>query len=225
MSQVKLHGSYGSPYVRRVELVLKLKGVEYEYIEEDLVNKSPLILKYNPINQKVPVLLHNEKPILESLVIVEYIDETWKGNNILPQDPYDKAMARFWANFINDKCQPPMWNSIWSKGEEQEKAKKEAGEVLTILENELKGKKFFGGDKIGLADISGNFIAFWSGILEEMSGVTLITEDIYPNLCRWIAEYLNCSIVQESLPDRGILFSYFQTRFQSTGKFSYSNVH
>ncbi|KAG9157873.1 hypothetical protein Leryth_000052 [Lithospermum erythrorhizon] len=177
-----------------------------------MVNKSSLLLKYNPIYQKVPVFLHNEKPIVESLEIVEYIDEIWKGNPILTQ--YDKAMARFWAKFIDYKCRSAIWNSIWSKGEEQEKAKKEAGEALKILDNELKDKKFFGGDKIGLADIVGNFTAFWSGILEEMSGVTLITEDKYPNLCRWIAEYLNCSIVKESLPDRGIIFSYFQARYQ-----------
>ncbi|OMO97305.1 Thioredoxin-like protein [Corchorus olitorius] len=35
-------------------------------------------------------------PIAESLVIIEYIDETWKASYpILPEDPYDKALARF----------------------------------------------------------------------------------------------------------------------------------
>ncbi|KAG9138643.1 hypothetical protein Leryth_020483 [Lithospermum erythrorhizon] len=70
-----------------------------------------------------------------------------------------KSHKRFWARFIDDK------------GEEQEKAMKEAGEVLTILDNELKDKKFFGGDKIGLADIAGNFIAFWSGGQIRLAGL------------------------------------------------------
>ena len=105
--EVQLFGMGGSPFARRVQIALKLKGVQYTYFEEDLRNKSDLLLKYNPVHKKVPVLVHNGRPLVESLVILEYIDETWKDYPILPQQPYDKALARFWSKFIDDKV------SLW----------------------------------------------------------------------------------------------------------------
>ncbi|KAL7181611.1 hypothetical protein ACSBR1_040498 [Camellia fascicularis] len=104
-SEVVLYGIWGSSYCTRVALALKLKGIPYEYIEEDLTNKSELLLQYNPVHKKVPVLVHKGKPIVESLLILEYIDEFWYNTpKLFPEDPHDRAKLRFWANFYDQKA-------------------------------------------------------------------------------------------------------------------------
>ncbi|KAK4582001.1 hypothetical protein RGQ29_025241 [Quercus rubra] len=206
--EVLLLGWWGSPFSRRVEMALKLKGIEYKYIEEDLTNKSPSLLKYNPVHKKVPVLVHNGKPVVESLVILEYIDETWKDHPILPKDPYERAHARFWANSIAGfkAC-------CWGEEKEREKAKEEAFEKLQFLENELKEKRFFGGENIGLVDITGNIIGYWLGVFEEASGVKLLTREKFPKLCNWADEFVSVSAIKENLPPRDKLIATLRRRF------------
>lgn len=48
------------------------------------------------------MLTNGKKAINESLIILEYIAETWQNNPLLHQDPYERATARFWAKFVED---------------------------------------------------------------------------------------------------------------------------
>lgn len=97
-----------SMYGMRARIALAEKGVKYEHKEEeDLKNKSPLLLEMNPIHKKIPVLIHNGKSVCESLVIVQYIDEVWKGNGpLIPSDPYEKAQAWFWSDYMDNTVSP-----------------------------------------------------------------------------------------------------------------------
>ncbi|KAH9756384.1 hypothetical protein WN944_007969 [Citrus x changshan-huyou] len=196
---VKLLGYWASPFALRVKWALKLKGVHYEYVEENLPNKSPLLLRYNPVYKKIPVLVHNGKPLAESLLIIEYIDEAWKQNPLLPDDPYERANARLWAKFFDEKCVPEVMGAFASKGEEQEKAAK-ARENLKMLERALEGKPFFGGDKIGFLDIAVGWIGIWGRIVEEIAGVSLIDAETMPLLTAWLNNFLEVPVIKACIP-------------------------
>ncbi|CAL4989860.1 unnamed protein product [Urochloa decumbens] len=200
--KVKLLGYWASPYVSRVIWALRIKGVEYDYIEEDLENKSDQLLEYNPVHKKVPVLLYRGKPIAESEVILESIDETWKdfGDRILPEDPYERAMARFWARFLKDKLSPPIWKWFTAQGQEQEDAHQAAVEQLLVLEKELDGKRFFAGEKIGFVDLSFGPLSYVIPMYQEIIGVKMITEDKFPSLSAWMANFLSSPVVKDHLP-------------------------
>ncbi|CAJ2670602.1 glutathione S-transferase gst [Trifolium pratense] len=214
--EVKLLGVDGSPFVCRVKIALKFKGIEYKFVEENLANKSEDLLKYNPVYKKVPVFVHNEKPISESLVILEYIDEVWKQNPILSSDPYQKSLARFWAKFIDDKIVTSSFKAVFAVNDEKEREKnvEESTEALKILENELKGK-FFGGEEINFVDIAAVFIAFWIPLVQEIADLKLFNDEKFPKLYNWSQEFLNHSVVKENLPPRDPLFAFFKSRYDA----------
>lgn len=106
--ELMLLDSWPSMFGMRLRIALAEKGIEYEFKEQNLDKlgpRSPLLLEMNPVHKKVPVLVHNGKPVCESLIAMEYIDEVWKDKApaLLPSDPYQKAKARFWADYIDKK--------------------------------------------------------------------------------------------------------------------------
>jgi len=212
VEEVKLLGMWASPYTRRIELALKQKGIEYEYMEQDVKNKSPLLLYYNPVHKKVPVLVHNGKPVAESLIILEYIDETWKDNPLLPQDPTDRALARLWARFIDEKLSIAVGKVF--VGEEREKALEEYLQLLKKLENELK-EDFFGGETLGYLDIAAMTIPFWFSLVQEVVGGEQVTEQKFPILYKWICKLHDMDVVNECLPPKEKLLAHIRAQVEA----------
>ncbi|KAE8721400.1 putative glutathione S-transferase [Hibiscus syriacus] len=209
MEEVKLLKTWSTPFGLRVVQALKLKGIGYEAVDEDLSNKSALLLQYNPVYKKVPVLVHNGNPISESLVILEYIDETWKHNPILPEDPFERARERFWAKFNDEKLLPTIWAVFTKEGKEREEAMAASVENLKFVEEELKGKKFFGGEKVGLADLVLGWLANLIGVFEEVTGLKIVDER-YPLLLGWMKEFYEVPVIKDTWPPHDKMIIKYQ---------------
>ncbi|KAM0924804.1 hypothetical protein ACQ4PT_004722 [Festuca glaucescens] len=128
-----------SPFGQRCLIALAEEGLPYKHVEEDLFgSKSDLLLRSNPVHKKIPVLLHDGKPVNESLIILQYLDETFPETpSLLPADPHARAHARFWADYIDKKvfdCGTRLWKL---KGEPLMQARAEMLEILKTLEAEL----------------------------------------------------------------------------------------
>ncbi|OAY73243.1 putative glutathione S-transferase parA [Ananas comosus] len=168
---VKLLDAWVSPFGQRVRIALAEKGVEYEYVEENLAEKSRLLLESNPVHKKIPVLIHDGKPVCESLIIVEYIDEIYE-------------------------CGTRLWKL---KGEEQAEAKKEMIEILKLLAAELGDKTYFGGDAFGFMDVALVPFTSWFYSYETCAGFSVEAE--CPEIVAWAKRCMERESVKKTLYD------------------------
>ncbi|KAL1224138.1 Glutathione S-transferase U24 [Cardamine amara subsp. amara] len=196
--EVILLDFWASMFGMRTRIALAEKRIKYDYREEDLWNKSSLLLEMNPVHKKIPVLIHNGKPVCESLIQIEYIDEIWPDkNSLLPSDPYKRAHAKFWADFIDKKVNVTA-RKIWAKIGEEEEASKELIEILKTLENELGDKTYFGDETFGYVDIALIGFSSWFEVYDKYGNVNIESE--CPNLIAWAKRCLERESVAKALP-------------------------
>ncbi|KAJ3682085.1 hypothetical protein LUZ60_014658 [Juncus effusus] len=211
--EVKLIGTWAGGLVMRVMIALNLKQVGYKLLQETPGQKSKLLLQSNPVYKKIPVLIHNGKSICESMIIVEYIDETWtsSGWQILPSDPHDRAIARFWTAYIDDKL-PGLFPMLMGiiPGNTVTAAERFTACLQPLeeaFEKISKGKSFFNGNEIGYLDIALGSHIGWIKAVEKMANVKIMTKEKTPRLVMW-AERFCVHTVKEIMPKIEKLIEY-----------------
>ncbi|KAM3404086.1 hypothetical protein ACQJBY_007277 [Aegilops geniculata] len=212
--QLKLFGSWASSYTHRVQLAMRLKGLAFEYAEEDLGNKSDELLRHNPVYKKVPVLVHDGRSLAESVIILQYLDDAFPASRqLLPADAFDRAVARFWCHFGDDKLGPAVGAVFASTGEEQDAAVRQVHENLALIEAELregafKGRRFFGGDEVGFLDVVLGCGSYWLAVFEEVTGVQLVDAEAFPLFHAWLRDFEAQDEVRETIPSIHRLLEY-----------------
>ncbi|MEJ8323473.1 glutathione S-transferase [Kosakonia sacchari] len=83
---MKLIGSYTSPFVRKISVILLEKGITFEFINEQPYNAVNSVAQYNPLG-KVPALITDDGDVwYDSPIIAEYIDLLNIAPAMLPTD-------------------------------------------------------------------------------------------------------------------------------------------
>ncbi|KAF7150727.1 hypothetical protein RHSIM_Rhsim02G0216000 [Rhododendron simsii] len=96
-----------------------------------------------------------------------------------------------------------------AEGEEKEKAIESARESLSFLEEQIEGKTFFGGEKIGFLDLAVGWIPLWLGVMEQVGEMKLLDAEKFPSLHEWSQNFIKIPLIKEALPPREKLVDYF----------------
>jgi glutathione S-transferase len=98
---MKLYGALASPYVTRVLMLARIKGVDLPLAATPGNSpRSPEYLAFNPIG-KIPSLDLDGRCLPESETICEYIEEVAGGKPALPEDPLDRATSRLISRIVD----------------------------------------------------------------------------------------------------------------------------
>lgn len=186
------------PFAARVHLVLNIKRIPYNVAYIDLQDKPEWLTKYSPLGKVPAVLIPGAvDPLIESMVISEYLEEQYPTPALYPKDPLAKARDRVFIERFNTVAVPIIKLFI-NPSTEVENEAKQVVEFLKFLDQEYtrRGTKFFfGNSHPGMADLM-----IWPWIEKLPFGTKRIgkTVDIknYPNLAKWEKLMLEQEAVQ-----------------------------
>ena len=190
---MKLFSFWRSLATYRVRIAMNLKGLKPdEVVEINLMKgqqREEAFRKVNPM-MAIPALVDGDGPIMiESLAIIEYLDETHPNPPLLPKDPRGRARVRGLAQLVAADSHPLIVPRVREYLEHQLKHDAQTvaawcrhwhTQALTALETHLKGKetgKFAHGDQVTLADIC---------IASQAAGAKFFNVDTapFPNFAR-----------------------------------------
>ena len=166
MKPLLIVGSYLSPYVRKVLLVLELKGIAYEIDPLVPFFGNDAFSKLSPL-RRIPVLVDGDLVLTDSSVICEYLDDLRPQPRVYPTDLRDRARARWleefadtrmgdvliWRYFQQIAIKPTVWGEKGDRALTEKTLTEEVPTVLDYLEGEAPADGFKFGS-LSLADIA-----------------------------------------------------------------------
>jgi len=145
---VRIVGSYLSPYVRKVLVVLDLKGVPYEIDPIVPFLGDERFSRASPV-RRIPVLIDDRVTLCDSTVICEYLDERHPTPAVYPRDLVARARARWLEEYADTRMgEVFIWRlfnevairgAVWGEQPDQGVLAKTLGEEIPLILDYLEG--------------------------------------------------------------------------------------
>jgi len=117
---LELYHGINSVCAQKVRIELVAKGLQAkEHIVSGDQLFTPGYLKLNP-NAVVPTLVHDGVPVIESSVILYYLDEVFPTPPLMPVDSHPRARARLFNKlideYVHNYCTVISFATVWRPG-------------------------------------------------------------------------------------------------------------
>lgn len=162
MSRIQIIGAPFSSYVWIVRMALEEKRVPYDLMPAPM--HSPEVLAIHPFG-KIPVMRHGDLTLCESKAITTYIDRTFDGLRLIPDDARGAAEVEQWVSLVNTAIDPCLIRSyifsyLFPKGADGKPDRAAIGAILPtmqtqidVLDKAVARTGYLVGDGFSLADI------------------------------------------------------------------------
>ena len=186
---LKILGRTNSSNVQKV--LWACDELELSYQREDIGgdfggNQEPKYLAMNP-NGLVPTMIDNGNVLWESNAIIRYLCENHAPNLLLPEDPWQVALAQQWMDWqqtvLAPAIRPVFWGLVRTPEDERNVEEIAAGQTqtasaMTILDHHLSQNTFVAGSSLSFGDIPVGIMAYrWFQL--DIERIEL------PHLARW----------------------------------------
>jgi glutathione S-transferase len=162
---MRLFGTPGSPFSRKVRIVLEERGIPYEYIIERPSVPGSRVPQFNPLG-KIPTLVFDDgRALYDSPVIVEYLDMQGNGPSLIPERFEERIEVKRWEALgdgiaeatvlINHEYREPKEKQRAQAWFERQRAKIDRG--LATMQKDLGSGEFCFGRRFTLADVAAGY--------------------------------------------------------------------
>ncbi|BBO10054.1 glutathione S-transferase family protein [Bradyrhizobium sp. TM102] len=158
-----LIGQYDSPFVRRVAIALRLYGLPFEHRPWSTFGDADKIAPYNPLRRVPTLVLDNGEALIESTVILDYLDElVGEDKAMLPRSGTERRRHLricALASGLGDKAVSLLYERVLRKEQLAlwvARCQAQIADVLAVLEAERAKvtTPYWLGDRISHTDVA-----------------------------------------------------------------------